>query len=112
MKTAMDKKRVLFDSDYGCGKTLLMKHFASVLAKLESKKTVEHEETKKVFFVSLAAATSTFAENYLSSQAVIDVANELDFEDTDVQVHKCFYLVFALSTKNRNIVILLLMFQL
>eukprot|EP00092_Neocalanus_flemingeri_P037628 GFUD01040965.1.p1 GENE.GFUD01040965.1~~GFUD01040965.1.p1 ORF type:complete len:815 (+),score=180.36 GFUD01040965.1:112-2556(+) len=76
------KKRVLFNSSFGCGKTLLMKHFAHTLAKSES--------DEKVFYISLAAAAGQQLDESNSSKlmwpAVFDIANGMDFENTRVKV--------------------------
>eukprot|EP00092_Neocalanus_flemingeri_P029625 GFUD01032171.1.p1 GENE.GFUD01032171.1~~GFUD01032171.1.p1 ORF type:complete len:827 (-),score=161.88 GFUD01032171.1:149-2629(-) len=76
------KKRVLFNSSFGCGKTLLMKHFAHTLAKRDS--------DKKVFYISLAAAAGQQLGESKSSKlmwpAVFDIANGMDFENTRVEV--------------------------
>jgi predicted ATPase len=94
METEETKKRILFYKDFGCGKTLLMKYFAHVLEKRESLKS--GNEKKKIFFISLAAATGQNLTNKQAGMqsliqsytrpAVIDVASKFDFKDTEVQV--------------------------
>ena len=92
------KKRILFIADFGCGKTLLMKNFASIVARNKRGNCYQ----SKVFFVSLAAAKGQELENKSEENntliqsyrhpAVIDVANKIDFQGKDVQVH--FHLLF------------------
>ena len=104
-------KRVLFDADFGCGKTLLMKHSACRLAKeiekiatrsetftydtkdentdmeSEKEKHPQPAERPNVFFVSLTAAKDQEVdETTWRRPAVIDVANEMDFLGTGVKV--------------------------
>ena len=70
-------KRVLFDADFGVGKTLLMKQIAFELSK-SSKETV--------YFISLGAARqqNKYLTNTWMSPTVFDVATSLDFEETNV----------------------------
>jgi SpoVK/Ycf46/Vps4 family AAA+-type ATPase len=111
-------KRVLFDSDFGCGKTLLMKHTASCLVKeiensipkyvttiydsetentyntfqSEMEKNAKNGKKKEVFFVSLTAAkTQEFDETTWTKPAVMDIANRMDFEGTGVKVNDSIY---------------------
>lgn len=82
-------KRVLFDADFGVGKSLIMKYSACELAKKLKTKCLE----EKVFYISAAAAKSQDRLNSnqepnpsLRCPAIFDVANEIDFEETGVQV--------------------------
>ena len=86
------KKRVLFNSDFGCGKTMLEKNFAKILAEKER----QNGHKRKVFFLSLAAAkgqelhekddkTRAPIQSY-TQPSVIDVANQLDFAGKNVEV--------------------------
>ena len=88
MERKETQSRVLLTSDFGCGKTLLLKHFASHVAR--------KERERKVFFVSLAAAEYQDICTSDRRPAVIDVANEVDFQEMDnVQVH--FHLFYNLQ---------------
>jgi hypothetical protein len=49
-------KSVVFDADFGCGKTLLLKSFALHLA--------QKNETAEIFFVSLSAARTQVTKQY------------------------------------------------
>ena len=96
-------QRVWFDADFGCGKTLLMKYFATVLARhiaedealsghsAEDGDQEDHEgEIKRtnVFFVSCAAARGQEVDELSWTRpAVLDVANLLDFKKTGVKVN-------------------------
>ena len=80
-------QRVLFDSDFGCGKTLLMKHFAVNHASTSNSDS--DQPLRKVFYVSLASARGqAYDEQSWTRPAIIDVATEMDFSGTAVEVNK------------------------
>ena len=108
LKNAKNLKRVIFGDDYGTGefqlrifsqnknfvfydvthnhhvnfcsgKTLLLKHFAVELSK-------PNAGVGRVYFISLAAAEWQDIRYISAVPAVMDVASEIDFEGTGVEV--------------------------
>ena len=86
------KMRVFFNSDFGCGKTLLLKYFAKML----SKRKLQNGQKQEINFLSLASAKGQELHEMTGESqslikcyrqpSVIDVANTIDFAGTDVKV--------------------------
>lgn len=76
-----DELKLIFDADFGCGKTLLLKSKALHLAV----KYKSCEEKVDIVFVSVSAAISQRYDEVWREEKVIELANKQEFEGTGVK---------------------------